>query len=132
MYDKLKAIATDQGWVFKYARKDFQNLVNEVEGDQTFLFLDPVQIGHDFGEFGEAQDKVYSGSFMLLKSSELDEGYEQRYLTDIKPLIESQLLIIQEAFACSDYTIDSWNTTEIINLFDYGYDGIVVSYSVSI
>jgi len=68
---------------------------------------------------------------MILKSSNLDEGYEERYLTDIKPLIESQLKLIEAEFACSDYIIDSWTTTEIINLFDYNFDGVVVKYSVS-
>ena len=131
MYNKLKLIATEQGYIFFYGRRDFQNLLNELEGEQTYLFLDPVQTSTDFDDYGNAEGQTFTGSFMLLKSSKLDEGYEERYLTDIKPLIDSQLKLVEESFACSDYIIESWTTTEIINLFDYNFDGVVVKYSVS-
>ena len=131
MYNKLKQISEENNWVFNYARRDFANLLNQAEGNNTYLFLDPIQTSTDFDDYGNAESQTFTGSFMILKSSNLDEGYEERYLTDIKPLIESQLKLIEAEFACSDYIIDSWTTTEIINLFDYNFDGVVVKYSVS-
>jgi len=131
MYNKLKLIATDNSWVFKYARRDFANLLSQAEGNNTYLFLDPVQTSTDFDDYGNAEGQTFTGSFMLLKSSKLDEGYEERYLTDIKPLIDSQLKLVEESFACSDYIIESWTTTEIVNLFDYNFNGVVVKYLVS-
>ena len=131
MYQILKQIAADNNWVYFYGRRDYANLLNEVEDDdKIYLFLDPVQENKEFDEYGEPIATLFSGSFLLLKSSQLDEGYEERYLNDIRPLIETQSKIIIDNFSCSDYSIQSWNSTEVINLFDYGYDGIVVNYSV--
>lgn len=131
MYITLKRIAQENQWVFNYSRRDFQNLLDvDEDKDKIFLFLDPIKTSTEFDDYGAAVATTNSGSFMLLKSSELDAGYEERYVDDIKPLIETQLKLIEQDLKCSSIAIQSWNTTEIINLFDYGYDGIVVNYSV--
>ena len=132
MYEVLQQIAADNNWGFTYARRDFQNLHNEVEDtDKIYVFLDPVQVDNNFDEYGGRISQTYSGSFMLLKSSDLGDGYEERYLKDIKPLLQEKIQIVTNAVGCSELTINSWRTTEIINLFDYGFDGIIVNYSVT-
>lgn len=131
MYNTLKNIATINNWIFTYARHDYQNLVNDVDNtDKIYLFLDPVQTSNEFDEYGDLQAISYSGSFLLLKSSEFDEGYEERYISHIKPLIDSALKSITDSLSCTSVGIQSWNTTEVINLFDMNMDGIVVKYTV--
>jgi hypothetical protein len=131
MYNKLKDIAEVNNWIFKYARRDYQNLVNEVDNDNIFLFLDPVQTANEFDEYNNPVAVNYSGSFLLLKASDFDQDYEGRYVEHIKPLIDSTLKQITESIACDEkLNIQSWNTTEIINLFDMNLDGIAVKYTV--
>lgn len=132
MYDILKQICIDNGWGFFYGRRDFQNLQSDLEDtDKIYSFLDPVVIDNKYGEYGSLESSTHTGSFMLLKSSELDEGYEDRYLTDIKPLIEEKVAVVMKVLSCGEYTINNIRTTEVINLFDYGYDGVVINYSIT-
>ena len=130
MYEFLKYIALKNNWIFNYARSDYQNLLHDVEEDKTYLFLDPVQIQHSFDEFQEPEVKTYNGTFLILQSSDFDGDYDEKYLKHIKPLIDNHLKVIQKEFSCSQYTVNQWNTTEIINLFDQNLDGILVNYSV--
>lgn len=131
MYNKLKEIAQVNGWVFFYGRRDFQNLLNEVEDlDKIYVFLDPVQIDNSFNEYNDNTESTHSGTFMLLKSSELGDGYDERYQDDIKPLIEQHVQTIITALSEAEYEINNLRTTEIINVFDWNYDGVVVHFSV--
>jgi hypothetical protein len=132
IYTEFKQTAEDNNWVFIYARKDFQNLFNEIEDkEKIYLFLDPIQRSQEFDEYGSEETVNYSGTFMLLKSSDFDEGYQERYEDDIRPLINAELGKLTKSLACTDLTINSWNTTEIVNIFDYNLDGIVVKFTIS-
>jgi hypothetical protein len=131
MYNELKQIAQDNGWGFLYGRPDYNNLFSEAEEtEKLYLFVDPIATENEYGEYGELQGVTYSGRFMLVYSSELDEGYEERYLNDIKPIIEESTQTLTDALACKDLFIQSWKMTEIINIMDAGYDGVLVNYSV--
>ncbi len=83
---------------------------------------------------GEIESFVYSGSFMLLYSSDIDEkSYNDRYVKYIKPIIDSQIEIIENDLICEqEATIEEWKEVEVINLFDQNFDGILVTYRVSI
>lgn len=133
MYDLIKEIALVNSWGFEYSRRDFANLYDKEETTAPVIFLDPVATTDDFDEYGTVLSKSYSGSFMVLLSSNLDEeDYDTRYQTYIKPLVNGTLSQIKEAIKCtSSMYIESWREVEIINVFDYGFDGIVVTYSVS-
>lgn len=131
MYDILKQIATDNSYGFTYARKDFQNLHDVVETVNPHIFLDPVQTDKAFGEYNQVERKTYTGSFMILLSSDIDEDYDTRYQTYIKPLIDTALGTISTAISCDEsLQLTNWRETEVINVFDYNMDGILVTYTV--
>lgn len=138
MYEILKQIAAVQvdgadQFGFMYARRDFANLYNELEPNKPVIFLDPVVIDSNFSEMGIVESVTYSGSFMILMSSDVDEvDYDTRYQAYIKPLLTGALLTIKAALIC-DYpsTIEAWRTTEIINVLDYTFDGIIVNYRIN-
>lgn len=134
MYDILKQIALDNNWVFDYGRADFQNLYNdEPLLNAVHLFLDPVTRSIEKNESGETEALIYSGSFMLLLSSSIDVvDYNFKYENHIEPLLGAiGSDIIQNSLKCNNsINIDAWETTEIINIFDYNLDGIVVTYKV--
>ena len=131
MYDFLKNIALVSDWSFEYSRADYQNLFDEMDNNKIHLFVDPIVIDSNFSDSGN-ETKTYSGKFMLLLSSDVDEDYSSKYSTYIKPLIDNSTQIIKADLLCGEYQINKFQTIEVINLFDNNLDGVLVNYSVTI
>lgn len=131
MYDYLKSIASDNDWVFKYAPSDYQNLYNDSTTDKVHLFIDPVTIDSRFSDSG-VETQTFSGYFMLLFSSDVDEDYTTKYETYIKPLITTGTQAIKDSFLCADMQINKFQSTEVINRFDFNLDGILVNYNITL
>lgn len=135
MYEILKNICTSENWVFDYARKDFQNLFDEFEQvNVVHVFLDPVIIDDVLNDMNVIEAKTYSGEFMMLYSSDIDEkDYDTRYQKYIKPIIDTEIKKIKDSIRCGqNVNIQLWRTIEVINAFDYNFDGIIVSYNLTI
>ena len=135
MYDILKSICATEDWVFTYARKDFQNLFNEIERvNIPHIFLDPVVIEDVVNDMGATEAKIYSGDFMIMVSSDIDcESYDQRFQDHIKPLIETSIESLKDSIRCGqNVSFNLWRTIEVINAFDYNFDGLIVSYNITI
>lgn len=132
MYSKFKEIAVDNEWEFFYARRDFLNLeADEGKEDKVHLMVDPIAIQNQFDEYGSLDGKTYSGHFMLLMSSEFNESsYQDRYEEYIKPLLLEAEEELMDGFACSDFTLSFWQSVEIINAFDFNYDGLIINYQI--
>lgn len=134
MYDLLKQIATDNDYVFLYARKDYQNLFNEIELTSTpHLFVDPIVITSSFDDNGNEDSRKYSGSFMILLSSDIDEeDYDTRYQNHIKPIATGAVETIKTAIKCdTEMIIDVWQSVEVINYTDYNLDGVIITYQIT-
>jgi hypothetical protein len=139
MKEILETLSAAQGWVFDYGRPDFHNLIDEskkdeLNADRIFLLLDPVKIKKNMNDSGVVESITYSGSLMLLLSSDIDEvDYDFRYENYIKPLRANQLETIINELTCEqEATVQDWNETEVINVLDNNLDGIIVSYVVKI
>jgi hypothetical protein len=135
MKEILEAFATALNWFFEYGRADFQNLADIAEQkDVSHLFLDPVKLIKNRNDSGVVESMGYSGSFMLLYSSDIDEkSYNIRYENYIKPIIDGQVVLIEDELICNkEATLVQWEITELINIFDYNFDGVLVAYKVVI
>lgn len=131
MYDFFKDAAESNGWVFEYGRSDYQNLYNqEISGGTVHLFVDPIVIDSSFSDAGN-ESQTYSGKFMMLLSSDVDEQYQDKYNDYIKPLINTSLQNFKDELVCGEMTINKFQMMEVINLFDYNLDGVLVTYSIS-
>lgn len=128
VYKFLKNVAANAEWGFEYSRQDYQNLFDEIENNKPYLFVDPITIDSKFSDSGN-EKKTYSGKFMLLLSSDVDESYSDKYNDYIKPLLDTNLQILKDELACTDYQIQYFRTLEVINLFDQNLDGVLVNYS---
>ncbi|WP_456867080.1 hypothetical protein [Galbibacter sp. BG1] len=133
----MKNIAQSNNWEFIYGRQDYQNvedIYDKIDDNKVNLFLDSVVIDIAFSESG-VESNTYSGRFMLLLSSDVDEEYDgeesSKYQSYIKPLITNHLNNIKSVLSCGDYEINTFRATEVINLFDGNYDGIIVNYNIS-
>ena len=131
MHDFLKNIAEENDWEFEYSRTDYQNLYNAVEDGKVYMFVDPITSDSKFSDAGN-ETLTYSGKLMLLMSSNVDEDYKDKYEQYIKPLSTTNRKILVDSFACSDYQLNTFKVTEIINLFDQNMDGLLITYSATL
>jgi len=129
MYEFLKNTAEDNDWVFEYSRSDFQNLYDEMTNDEIHLFVDPITTSSNFSDSG-AEQKTYFGKMMILVGSDIDEDYKEKYEDNIKPIIDGALQILKDTLVCSDANILKFETTEVINLFDFNLDGVLINYNI--
>lgn len=131
MYDFFKNIATANNWGFEYSRADYQNLIGDIENNKVYLFVDPITIDSKFSDTNN-ETFTYSGKFMLLLSSDVDEEYSDKYNDYLKPLFNDNLKALKDELGCSDYQINSFRIMEIINLFDENLDGLLINYSFTL
>ncbi|RZJ67688.1 MAG: hypothetical protein EOO50_05240 [Flavobacterium sp.] len=117
-------------WFFFYGRKDYQNLI-ELEKDVIGLFVEPIVEDPKFNEYGEAT-MTYSGRFLLAVHSDVDEEYDYKFETYIKPIKENQLPFILTALQCNSYKINQFRILEVINMEDMNVDGKLVSYNLTL
>ena len=139
--DILREITeTELSWKFTYGRSDFQNLTEaDNENDSsTFFFLDPVSRDPLFSSSGGSLGQTdFEGNFMILSKSELDEVYDNqqsvdptmgKYQKNIKPKLEVLLNNFKSKLFCRSIQIMRMKSTDVINVFDDNYDGILVSF----
>ena len=132
---KLKALATAQGWAFVNAPRSYQNLqdianfiADTMEGvgvGETFLFLDPVIRAKKTSEYID-----YSGNFMVLTKSDLDETtYADRKTKYIDPVIDILYGTFYNKLRCN-FLISDWRSIEVINVFDFNGDGVSMKFTL--
>lgn len=131
MYDFFKDTAESNGWVFEYGRSDYQNLYNqEISGGTIHLFVDPIVIDSTFSDAGN-ESQTYTGKFMMLLSSDVDESYNDKYNDYIKPIMTNAIQTFKDELVCGEMTINKFQMMEVINLFNFNLDGVLVTYSIS-
>lgn len=130
MYEFLKQLAEDNDWKFEYSRSDYQNLYDEMTNDKIHLFVDPITTSSSFSDSSVEAKSAY-GKLMILVSSDVDEDYKDKYDNHIKPLIDGALQILKDTLVCADADIQKFETIEVINLFDFNMDGVLVNYNIS-
>ena len=130
MYEFFKNIAEENDWHFEYSREDYQNL-SELEVGQIGLYVDPIITESKFSSAGN-ESLTFSGRFMILMNSDVDESYIDKYNNYIEPLKQNQLQLLKDEISCSNYEIKSWKTLEVINYFDSNVDGVLINYNISL
>ena len=142
VYDIFKTDTEGFGWKFSYGNTANRNLLrsDKVVGEIYFL-LDPITRGRGFSEFGGTGIQTFTGSFMLVVKSNLDNVYDNqkgvdatdgKYQKNIKPLLDVELLKLEDSINCSDYQITGWSIVDAVNALDANMDGIIVTYTLSV
>ena len=137
----LEAHADTLGFGFSYGNKANINLFrSDSIIDKVYLLLDPVTRSHVGSPNGGVGETTFSGSFMLVVKSNLDNNYHNqkgqdktkgKYEKNILPLL-SNLNSLKSLIDCSDYEIlpSGWVVIDAINALDANMDGVIVTYSV--
>jgi hypothetical protein len=136
MKSQLETIATTNGWKFKYARPDYMQ--GDLGGDdpnllaegEVFIGLDPVETTPRFNGSGVRESEKYTGRFLIVTKSGLDENYETKFNDHITPL-DTHMITIEKALACTGLTINSFKRIEGVNLFWQNCDGFIVNFEVT-
>ena len=136
--DYIETEVEKLGWIFSYGNKSNQNLIlsDLIEGRIYFL-LDPVTEAESTSEFGGVGETEYSGTFLILVKSDLDNVYHNqdqdktlgKYNKNIKPL-KTSLNTFRDIIDCSDYERQTWSKVEVINELDVNFDGLIVTYKL--
>ncbi|HSW67677.1 MAG TPA: hypothetical protein VLH16_03770 [Bacteroidales bacterium] len=125
---------------FTYGRRDHINLITFDDTDTTIRFvLFPVKEINTFGDAGFVEKTTWSGSFIVLKKSSLDEYYNEqkgdkaqgKYELHIKPikiLVERLLILL----SCENkLLVQKWDISEVINMLDMNGDGVLVNFQIA-
>ena len=130
------------GWVFSYGNASNNNLlVSDKVVGEIYLLLSTVNRKPIPSEFGGISSLQFSGSFMLLVKSNLDNVYHNqkgvakedgKYKKNIQPLIETDLMLLFDLIGCTDYEITNWEILDTVNVLDANHDGVVVTYGLTI
>lgn len=161
----FQAYANQLEWTFSYGNKANQNLLqSDLDDSKKYLILDPIRRNKTFSEFGALRERSFSGSFLLVVKSTIDQTYynqteEERFINrisvldgffsvnnscqstqykagkynqNIKPLIETEVVRLEDIINCSQYKIDEWSIIDATDIFDANLDGIVVNFKLSV
>lgn len=131
MKEFLKNIADDNGWYFQYSRIDYTNLYDGMSADTVHLFVEPITVDSTFTDSGN-EIITYMVKMSLLMQSNVDETYEDKYDSYIKPLMEDALQTIKDEFRCSNFEIRKFNSTETINTLNQNLDGLWITFSATL
>lgn len=140
MRNDFKAAADQFNMFFRYARRDYQNLIMDTEPDGTYLFVDPVKTTPIRSGTGVTTGNTVTGKFMLLVKSSMDEMYDEsgnddgvnedaKYQAHIEPLKATLQSFLDWMEKCGEGWEIQYSYTEVINVFDEGMDGLLVTYT---
>lgn len=135
----LEQYCQQNGWHFEYGRSDFHNL--EVRDDNAlfYLFLDPITQEIKFNEYNQATNYTEQGRFLLVMHSDFDRVYHSQQSNDpaqgkyekyIRPCKQALLGLLQGLTCLPEVTPLKWTITEVINLLDNNFDGVLVEFTL--
>lgn len=128
--------------------------------NEIYMILDPVTRLRASSEYGGRGEQTFNGSFLLVVKSTIDQVYHNqtnqdtyrnrvvskggvlvdnecaenivlgKYIENIKPLLNTEIIKLEDDIDCSSYERLSWSIVDIVNALDVNTDGIVVTYSL--
>tara|TARA_R110002049_G_scaffold309180_1_gene518139 strand:- start:27204 stop:27719 length:516 start_codon:yes stop_codon:yes gene_type:complete len=93
--EDFQRYSSQLNWVFSYGNKANQNLLqSDLDKEKIYLILDPVTRTKTFSEFGGFAGISFSGSFILVVKSTIDQTYygqteEERFVNRASTLDQS-------------------------------------------
>ena len=140
LVDIFRGYTEGLGWFFSYGNSANRNLiVSDLTIDKKYFLLDTIIRSKSNSEFGGTGEVTFSGSFMLVVKSDFKNVYDNqkqqdrikgKYTKNIKPLLETDLVLFEDLINCSEYEITSWSIVDAVNVLDVNMDGIVITFTV--
>jgi hypothetical protein len=133
----FQQFAEGEALLFDYGTRATLNLLDSIKtgtwtgsNDDIYFFLDrrsgePIQNATKTG----SQFVRYTGSFLILKPSDLDMPYFEKYEKNIEPLL-LYLNRFERFFACTEFELEFYKWDDVTDLFDVNLDGIFVQFRI--
>ena len=136
--EKLKAIATTNGWTFDYGPPHWMNLhqlpdesEKSFEERTKYLFLLWKDNDYKINEYGAIEGNTYTGEAMFTVRSKLSDGtYMYKYEEHIKKLEELIKTLYQGFQGCDGWKITRWKTIEVTDEYDTNLDGLKIEFTI--
>lgn len=133
MKELIESFALSNNFQVDYGTAAFQNLHNS-ESQGIHLFIDPIKVQDNLDpDYGTTLSKTYSGSFLMVRPSNLSELYPFRYTNYIEPC-KTAYEAFKEFLRCEgSLTLNSLGYIEIVNSpsLSLSCDGLLITYSVT-
>jgi len=139
LVDVLEGYCTTLEWGFSYGNRSHNNLLADVAEDKIYLILDAVRTSEAVSPNGGDGRITFTGSFMLVIKSNLDNVYHTqlgvdrtagKYVKNIQPL-KKQLDVLKGLIDCSDLIRENWSSIDAIDALDENMDGVIVNFTLS-
>lgn len=144
MRNRFKAAADELELGFGYGRKDFLNLIDNVDEDKIYIYADPPKITPIRSGTGVATGETVVGKFMLLKKASLDAKYDEEQNADnvstdakYQSIIEPMIPLLDEVIGQLENVCDpnpyqiKYSYTEVVNVNDLTLDGLLINYTAT-
>ncbi len=139
MRNDFETASEARGYIFKYGRKDFLNLMDDVDTGKIYIYMDPAKITPIRSDTGATEGNQAEGKFMMLQKGSLDAMYDEtlnkegvttkaKYQHIIEPMIPKLEQLVQSVENCGENWEIQYSYTEVINIDDLVMDGLLVTY----
>ena len=133
----FKDYCTLKGFEYHYGNKNVLNIIDTMPNytgliDDLIYFLHEDRKGFiDKANSISSQSLTWSGKFFLVKKSDLNNSFENKYLTNIKPLI-NVFQQIEKHYSCTEIEIIEFSFIDVTDAFDENMDGILCDYKIKV
>lgn len=102
-----------------------------------FLLLVKSNLDNTYHNQSEGEEQftnrmMSSGGVVRPNTCSTFKEFLSKYRKNIYPLLEEDLTALENLINCSEYNIESWEMIDAVNIMDVNYDGLVVTFTISV
>jgi hypothetical protein len=133
----LEQFSNSKGYIFHYGRKsvlnllDFESPTHFVEETIYFLLENRTIRPQTNATKTNVKGNSFDGTFFLIKHSELDQEFKDKYIFNIEPLL-SVLKELQQYFSCTLIDFEVLEADDVTDILDMNCDGLMVKFKAYI
>lgn len=139
----FEAYFTAKDIIYHYGQKANLNLLayaTDFRDLQPYFLHNKNKRITNFSRYGGVKGYTFTGdAFLVVKSSPDMPYYKEKtdfrnvnkYETNIEPLLEFFNNFTKSNY-CSDLEIKEWSAIDVIDLLDVNFDGLYITYSITI
>ncbi len=133
----LEQFSLSKGYAFHYGRKAVLNLIDANDiwtgNSETIYFLLENRKIRPQTNATKTNIKgiAFDGVFFLLKHSDLDQEFEDKYTFNIEPLLQV-LKELQSYFSCTLVDFEVLEADDVTDILDMNCDGLMVKFKAYI
>ncbi len=138
LVEKIKEISGERNLQFNYGAEYWQNLQDlkddtdlDFDERQKYLLLLWKDRDLTLSEYSAIIGYQFEGEMILCVRSRIDDpDYNFKYEKNVSKLEALSTNILSGFSICSNWQVESWHETEVINQYDTNIDGLKIRFTV--